>query len=115
MHASGDDRAGRVVADCTPTGLLERSEYHNAVTLSIVPPAGTMLFDVLAGIPGVQRVEDGGRRQTGDGVEVTCTLLAKRGIIAQAVSHLIRERNWQVSSMKLEAGHLDDVFKEMTV
>ena len=107
---------GRVVADCTPTELLERSAYHNAVTLSIVPPAGTMLFDVLAGIPGVQRVEDGGRRQTGDGVEVTCTLLAKRGaLIAPAVSHLIRERNWQVSSMKLEAGRLDDVFKEMTV
>lgn len=107
---------GRVVADCTPQELLERSVYHNAVTLSLVPPAGTMVFDVLSKVPGVLRVEDGGRRETSDGVEVTCTLLAKRGVlIAPAVSHLVRERNWQVSSMKLEAGRLDDVFREMTV
>ncbi len=107
---------GRVVADCTPQQLLERSAYHNAVTLSLVPPPGTMVFDVLASVPGVLRVEDGGRRETADGIEVTCTLLAKRNaLIAPAVSHLIRERNWQVSTMKLEGGRLDDVFKEMTV
>lgn len=107
---------GRIVADCTPQQLLEQSIYHNAVTLSLVPPAGTMVFDVLANVPGVLRVEDGGRRQTADGVEVTCTLLAKQNeLIAPAVSHLIRERNWQVSTMRLEGGRLDDVFKEMTL
>lgn len=106
---------GRIVVDCTPEQLLSRSKYHNAVTLSLVPPAGTMLFEVLGKVPGVRVVEDKGRKTTADGVEVTCTLIAERGmVIAPAISHLIRERSWQVSLMRLETGRLDDVFRELT-
>jgi ABC-2 type transport system ATP-binding protein len=106
---------GRIVADCTPDALLARSKHHNAVTISLVPPPGTMLFDELARVPGVRTVEDGGRRTTPDGVEVTCTLIAQPGaVVAPAVSHLVRERGWQVSSMRLESGRLDDVFRELT-
>jgi len=106
---------GRVVADCTPAEFMGRSRYHNAVTLAIVPPIGVMVFDELKRIPGVAGVEDNGTAKTSDGTQVRCTVLAKNGkAIAPEVSHLIKAKGWQVDMMRVEAGRLDDVFRDLT-
>lgn len=106
---------GRLVADSTPSQLAARSKYHNAVTLSVVPPAGSAIFDELARLPGVDRVEDGGTVHAESGARVTCTLLPKRGSeIAPAVTRFVREKNWKVEALRVEAGRLDDVFRDLT-
>jgi ABC-2 type transport system ATP-binding protein len=106
---------GRVVADCTPAEFMGKSKYHNAVTLALVPPHGVMVFDEIKRIPGVAAVEDNGTAKTVDGTQVRCTVLAKNGkAIAPEVSHLIKAKGWQVDMMRVEAGRLDDVFRELT-
>jgi len=107
--------AGRVVVDCTPLELMAKSRYHNAVTIALVPPPGTYIFDELRMLPGVEAVEDHGSDATTDGVQVRCTAIPKGGkSIAAEVSHLIKTRGWRVDMMRVESGRLDDVFRELT-
>lgn len=106
---------GRMVADCTPAEFMGKSKYHNAVTLAIVPPQGVLIFEELKRIPGVSTVEDNGTAKTADGTQVRCTVLSKHGkAIAAEVSHLVKAKGWQVDMMRVEAGRLDDVFRELT-
>lgn len=107
---------GRVAADSTPAALMAKSKYHNAVTLSVIPPAGAMIFDELQRISGVASVEDGGRFSTPQGVQVRCTVVPKNAkSIAAEISQLAKQKNWQVESMRVESGKLDDVFRELTL
>jgi ABC-2 type transport system ATP-binding protein len=106
---------GRIVADSTPADLASRSRYFNAVTISLVPPPGTMVFDELGRLPHVQAVEDGGTTQTEGGARVTCTVVPHRGRSLQdQLAKFIRERNWRVDLMRVEGGRLDDVFRDLT-
>lgn len=106
---------GKVVADATPIELAGRSRYHNAVTLSLVPPAGTAIFEEFHKLAGVAGVEDLGRAPTPEGVRVTCTVIPARGKdIAPAITQLVRSKNWRVEQMRTEGGRLDDVFRELT-
>ncbi len=107
---------GRVVADATPAALMAKSKYHNAVTLAVIPPAGAMIFDDLQRVAGVASVEDGGRFHTPQGVQVRCTVVPKNAkSIATEISQLAKQRNWQIESMRVESGKLDDVFRELTL
>ncbi len=107
---------GKVVADSTPGQFVARSAYHNAVTVSVIAPAGVNAVEELRRIAGVKDVEDHGTKSTPDGREVRCTLLSKGGRpIAPEVSHTIKAKGWQVSAMHVEHGRLDDVFRELTL
>ena len=107
---------GRVVADCTPAEFMAKSKYHNAVSLALVPPPGVMVFDEFKRIAGVSHVEDNGTAKSGDGAaQVRCTVIAKNGrSIASEVSQLVKTKGWQVDMMRIEAGRMDDVFRELT-
>jgi ABC-2 type transport system ATP-binding protein len=106
---------GRVVADGTPAELAARSRYHNAVTLSLVPPDGTMIFDELRRQPNVADVEDGGTVATDAGKRVTCTVIPHRGKdIQPQIVQFVRSKNWRVDQVRVEGGRLDDVFRDLT-
>ncbi|MFZ4575704.1 MAG: ABC transporter ATP-binding protein [Phycisphaerales bacterium] len=106
---------GRIVADAQPAELQSRSRFHNAVNLTLDPPAGTMLFDELRAIDGVADVLDRGRSEVEGQVRVSCTVLAKHGQdIAEALSRLCRDRRWKVDQMRVETGRLEDVFRDLT-
>ncbi len=61
-------------------------------------------------------VEDGGRFNTPQGVQVRCTVVPKNAKpIAAEISQLAKQKNWQVESMRVESGKLDDVFRELTL
>ncbi len=107
---------GKVVADCSPADFMAKSRYHQAVTLTLVPPDGVMVFDELGRIPGVSSVEDGGSTREGGQTRVTCTVVPKRGKdIRDEVAQLVRAKGWKVQVMRTEAGRMDDVFRELTL
>lgn len=106
---------GKVVADSTPIELAAKSKYHNAVTVSLVPPAGTAVFEEFQKLAGVAGVEDLGRQNTPEGVRVTCKVIPSRGRdIAPGITQLVRSKNWRVEQMRIEGGRLDDVFRDLT-
>jgi ABC-2 type transport system ATP-binding protein len=110
---------GRVVADGTPEELMGRSRYHNSVVLSLAPSGVSpqSIFETLgtlAGVAGVEGEGQGGGGNSG-GAPVRCTVVAKGGKpIATAVSQLVKAKGWQVETMKVDSGRLEEVFRDLT-
>lgn len=95
---------GKLLADDTPQGLINRSRYHNAV--SLVVEAAEKVASVLSELPEVAKAELN---------EGELTLFpAGQANLFEAVTRAINDNGWQVSSLRLEAGRLDEVFHKIT-
>lgn len=95
---------GRLLVDDTPDGLIERSRYHNAVTLVVDQPE--KVASRLSELPGARKVE------LRDG---ELTVFPSEGAeLLDVVSSAVRENKWEVSALRLEAGRLDEVFRQVT-
>ena len=106
---------GRIVADGTPQALMSRSRYHNAVSLAVRAPAGVMIFDELAKLPGVAGVEDGGTTTDAAGPVVRCVVFPLGGkAVDEVVAKHLKQRGWGVERLSVMTGRLDDVFRQIT-
>jgi ABC-2 type transport system ATP-binding protein len=95
---------GRLLADDTPLGLIARSRYHNAVSLVVEAPE--KVASTLGELPQVRKVE------IREG-ELTLFPSKVQGLL-EAVTAAVHDNDWQVSSLRLEAGRLDEVFHAIT-
>ena len=95
---------GRLLADDTPTGLLIRSRYHNAVTLVLDDLQAAA--SVLGGLQESSEVEIRRGKLT--------VFPSGEGNLFEAVTREIRAAGWRVSQVQLEPGRLDDVFRAVT-
>jgi ABC-2 type transport system ATP-binding protein len=95
---------GKLLVDDTPAGLVGRSRYHNAVTLVVEEPQ--QVASVLSELPEARKVE----LREGE-----LTVFPARGAdLFQVISDCVRENHWTVSELRLEAGRLDEVFRQVT-
>ena len=98
---------GKVLADATPAELIARSRYHNAVSLhaddSIAARAA------LDGMPGVSGFEEDEREQR------LYVFPQGKARLADAVADRLRQRNVAFTSLRLEHGRLDEVFRRITL
>jgi ABC-2 type transport system ATP-binding protein len=95
---------GRLLVDDTPDGLIARSRYHNAVTLVIEQPE--RVASVLSELPQARKVE----LREGE-----LTIFPAEGHkLFEVISDTVREHGWEVSELRLEAGRLDEVFRQIT-
>jgi ABC-2 type transport system ATP-binding protein len=105
---------GRIVFDGPAGDLQRKSRYCNAVDLTVRStnlPAETLVRE-LSSIPAVSAVETVLSR---DGVH-TCVVVPKnRQPIAPEIGRMAQRHGWQVESLAVEQGRLDDVFREMTM
>lgn len=103
---------GRILADDTPAALASRSRYHNAVRVALKDDAD--LGDVASRLAALDTVA--GTETLDD--ERTVVALAKGGADSTAalrsVSDLAGREAWPVTSLQLEAGRLDEVFRQIT-
>jgi ABC-2 type transport system ATP-binding protein len=95
---------GRLLVDDTPAGLIARSRYHNAVTLVVEQPE--RVASVLSELPQARKVE------LREG-ELT-VFPARGGQLFEVITDTVREQGWTVSELRLEAGRLDEVFRQVT-
>ena len=102
---------GRIVADGTPEELETRSRYYNAVSLSLARDSVDKIRGALSQLAGVATVEQ--RVTTGLAAELVA-VPADGGDILADVSRLVREGGWEVDQIRLERGHLDEVFRTIT-
>jgi len=95
---------GRLLADDTPAGLIARSRYHNAVTLVVEDPE--RVASILSEIPQARKVE----LREGE-----LTVFPVEGArLFELISDAVKEHGWSVSELRLEAGRLDEVFRQVT-
>ena len=95
---------GRMLVDDTPAGLIARSRYHDAVTLVVEQPE--RVASVLSELPQARKVE----LREGE-----LTVFPAEGQrLFEVISDTVRENRWAVSELRLEAGRLDEVFRQVT-
>jgi len=95
---------GRLLVDDSPKGLLTRSRYHNAVTMVVEHPE--RVASALSELPGAARVEIR---------EGELTVFPVPGAaLFEAISDRIRHNQWDVHEIRLEAGRMDEVFRQIT-
>ncbi len=95
---------GRLLVDDTPAGLIARSRYHDAVTLVVEQPE--RVASVLSELPQARKVE----LREGE-----LTVFPAKGCkLFEVISDAVREHDWSVSELRLEAGRLDEVFRQIT-
>jgi ABC-2 type transport system ATP-binding protein len=95
---------GRLLVDDSPAGLIARSRYHEAVTLVVEQPE--RVASTLSELPQARKVE------LREG-ELT-VFPGKDCRLFEVVSDAVRENGWNVSELRLEAGRLDEVFRQVT-
>lgn len=95
---------GRLLVDDTPSGLIARSRYHDAVTLVVEQPE--QVASALSELPEARKVE----LREGE-----LTVFPTEGSrLFEVISDAVREHAWSVSELRLEAGRLDEVFRQVT-
>lgn len=95
---------GRLLVDDSPDGLIARSRYHDAVTLVVDQPE--RVASILSELPQARKVEL---------KEGELTVFPAEGKkLFEVISDTVRENGWAVSELRLEAGRLDEVFRQIT-
>jgi ABC-2 type transport system ATP-binding protein len=97
---------GRILADDTPSGLLARSRYHNAVSLQ--PADSIAARAALDGMPGVSGFELDER------LSRLYVFPQGRSLSQDAVADRLRQRAVAFSGLRPEHGRLDEVFRRIT-
>jgi ABC-2 type transport system ATP-binding protein len=104
--------SGKILADDTPARLAATSRYHNAVRVTL---ANESKFDevraALERLPSVAQTES-------DRARLAITAVARHGDNGvgpwREISVLVADNRWDVASVQLEAGRLDEVFRQIT-
>lgn len=95
---------GRLLVDDTPDGLIARSRYHEAITLVVEQPE--RVASALSELPQARKVE----LREGE-----LTVFPREGArLLEVITDAVRENGWAVSELRLEAGRLDEVFRQVT-
>ena len=100
---------GKIVFDGTPEDFAARSSIHNAVTIRLT---GENLDSVRSEI---ESIEDVDRIETVNGTGVLRLIPKDGAVIVEKVSLLMRDKGFKVDEIFVERGHLDEVFRDLTI
>ena len=100
--------AGKIVSDSTPAELLAKSSFRGAVSLSFqdeqLPDAAVTLLSGLKGVNNVTRTAEG----------LLIFPVPGQPNLLPDIYELSSAHGWQTSSIYVEQGKLDDVFRSLT-
>ena len=100
---------GKIVFDGTPEDFAARSSIHNAVTIRLAGEDLDRVGNEIESMEDVHRIET--INETG-----VLRLIPKDGaVIVEKVSLLIRDKGFKVDEIFVERGHLDEVFRDLTI
>lgn len=102
---------GRVVADGTADDLVQRLNYHGAVSLRVAAERADAAIRALESATCVKRVET---LEPPKGYAVLRAIPKDRNEAAEQVAELLRAKNIPFDELYVERGRLDDVFRQIT-
>ena len=101
---------GRMVANGTPESLKALSQSAGRVTLQV---AGQEAVNVQAAC--AKLAEAAGAEALGDKVRISPKDKTAGAALARALMGLAERERWQVAELHVEEGHLDEVFRNLTL
>jgi len=104
---------GQIVADGTPEELLAQSSYYHAVSLTVNHNSIEDLIVNLRKITGVTGVRQLPSKTMGS---ASFLLFPEQGTsILEKVENFVHQQRLHVEQLYLEKGHLDEVFRKVTL
>lgn len=103
---------GRILADDTPQALAAKSRYHNAVR--IVLQEDSHFDELRAALEQMSSVATTESDRQHRSLTALANTSAEPHAAWHEVSKLLATRQWAVASLQLDAGHLEDVFRQIT-
>ncbi len=100
---------GRIVTDETPETLINRSRFHNAVTLKVERSAE--IEDVAAAIRRLPEIAD---VEVNEAARRATAFPKNDAMILGTIGDLAAEQSWPLEQLQLESGRLDEVFRTIT-
>jgi len=104
---------GKILADGTPTDLEAKSQYHNAVTITLRTASQKVdaVRQSLLNLAGVRKLET----LTENDAILSYQLFPEpeRSIVSIINQHA-RRQQWEVEELHVDKGHLDEVFRSIT-
>ena len=100
---------GKIVFDGTPEEFAARSSIHNAVTIRLTEENLDSVRSEIESIEDVDRIE------TVNGTGVLRLIPKDGAVILETVSQLMRKKGFKVDEIFVERGHLDEVFRDLTI
>jgi len=104
---------GKIVADGTPVELEAKSQYHNAVTITLraATDKAAEVRQSLLNLPGVFKLDILAEEESTLSYQVFPQ--AHRSIIGEISQHA-RSQQWTVTELQVDKGRLDEVFRSIT-
>ncbi len=104
---------GKILADGTPAELEAKSQFHNAVTITLHTPKDNVekIRQSLLKLPGVQKLE--ALMENNSTLSYQIFPKAQHPIIGEISQHA-RKQQWKVEELHVEKGRLDEVFRSIT-
>jgi len=104
---------GKLIADGTPAELEAKSQYHNALTLTLRKGRHTPeeVRQGLFKLSGVYKLET--LEETDEQLSYQIYPKEKCSIVGE-VSQYAREKQWEVVELHVDKGRLDEVFRTIT-
>lgn len=96
---------GKMLFDSTPQALQQRSKYYHALTLTFDSWPDVQQLQQLEGVDDMEALPEQGQ----------VTLFPKQGVkLLDTVTDFIHQQQWQLESIVLEQGRLDQIFRDIT-
>jgi len=104
---------GRIVADDTPDNLKAKSSVHGAVCITLLDAEPQALLACIQNIQGVKSTEilESNQNQ----LKVRIHPEGTHAVIADKIIAALQNNQYNVASVFVEQGRLDDVFRAITV
>ena len=103
---------GRVVMNGTPGELHAKSRHYNSVVVRVKADVAPKASKFLRGLPNVTAVETAA--QVNGAIPLVVVPRAGK-FIADEIGIAIRQNGIEVDEMHTQIGHLDEVFRQLTV
>jgi len=101
--------SGRIVVDETPESLINRSRFHNAVTIRFARTAE--LADIR---DAIGRLDDIDHVEIDEKFRSLTAFPTENAMVLTAISDLAAAQDWPVEQLHMESGRLDEVFRSIT-
>jgi ABC-2 type transport system ATP-binding protein len=101
--------AGRIVADETPETLINRSRFHNAVTLKF-----ERTTDISSIAEELKRLTDVDHVEVFEDTRSVTAFPRDNALLITTIADLAAERSWGLEQAHLESGRMDEVFRSIT-
>ncbi|MCK5524261.1 MAG: ATP-binding cassette domain-containing protein [Thiomargarita sp.] len=104
---------GKILADGTPAELEAKSQFHNAVTITLHTPKDNAekIRQSLLNLPDVQKLET--LMENNSTLSYQIFPKAQHPIIGEISQHA-RNKKWEVEELHVDKGRLDEVFRSIT-